>query len=275
MKITLLGTGANECIPAFRCICPICTNAEKSRGKEIRQNSCALVEDGMGESILIDMPPQITSLLTKEKISSAFINNILFTHRHEDHILGARYLFQACSQKGFKTDNKTHVYMPGTAFSSMSGKFLYNKSSSELDRNTESYRVQFLESYKSYSIGGVNIIPLETNHLDESFGYMIEDSRGTIAVYLLDAARVLPKRTVEILEQKQIDLIIVDCTYKKTDKDSGHSDIYGAIELKGIIKPERMIISHVGHQNMTHKELVSTMTPHNIEVGFDGMKIKL
>lgn len=275
VKITLLGTGANECIPAFNCVCPVCANAEKTRGKEIRQNSCALVEDSMGKSILIDMPPQITTLLTREKINSTSIDNILFTHRHEDHILGARYLFQGSSQKGFVVENKTNLYMPQTAFKAMSGKFLYNKASTELNMNTENYKIHFIESYKCYFIAEMTITPLDTNHLDESFGYMIKESKGKTAVYLLDAAREIPEKTVAILEQEQIDLIVVDCTFKKTNRTSCHLDIEGAIELNRIIKPGRMILSHIGHQNLTHSELVSTMSPHNIEVGYDGKKILL
>lgn len=81
----------------------------------------------------------------------------------------------------------------------------------------------------------MKITPLETNHLDESFGYLIE----------------------------------------KSENEAGHSDIEGAIELKSAIKPSKMVISHIGHRNLFHKKLVSIMSLHNIEVGFDRMVINL
>lgn len=273
MKITLLGTGANECIPAFRCKCPICTNARIEKGKEIRQNSCALIENTCGESLLIDMPPQIMSLLANSELDSTYINNILFTHRHEDHILGARYLFQGCSRKGFEIELKAQVFMPETVYTSMSGKFLYNKPSSELEINTENYKINFVKALKTYSIAGMKVTPVKTNHLDESFGYIIEDVTGKTIVYLLDAAKVLPEKTLEILSMKQIDVLIVDCTFKETNRDSGHSDIEGAIELKKTVKPIKMILSHIGHRNLSQRELVSTMSFHHIEIGYDGMTI--
>lgn len=272
MEITLLGSGANECIPAFRCKCPICTNALKHRGKEIRQNSCALIERSHESSLLIDMPPQILSLLSNANIDSCSIKDILITHCHEDHILGARYLFQGRPAKGFNIQEKANIYMPETAFSAMSGKFRYMKSPSLLKMKTDNYEIHLLKPYRTFSIGMLEITPVETNHLDESYGYIIEDNKGLTTVYLLDAAKVLPERTMKILEQKQIDLIVVDCTYKETSEDSGHSDIEGILKLNSIIKPKKMILSHIGHRNMTHKDLVTAMASTNIMVGFDGMK---
>ena len=283
MLTILLGTGANECIPAFRCKCPVCEHARKKGGKNIRQNSSVFIRNNDGTNLLIDMPPQIISLLRYSKIDDSLIKYVLFTHRHEDHILGARYLFQNNHKKGFQQSQRVKLYMPKSAYISMSGKFLFNKSALNLKISTDNYNINTVTSYTSFSIPGFNITPLETNHLkvkssgnnDASFGYMIESIEDKNIVYLLDAAKNLPNKTISILLSKKIDILISDCTYQKTTISSGHSDIQGAIELKTKLNPGKMLISHIGHQNMNHEDLDKRMKQYDIEVGFDGKRINL
>ena len=155
MQITFLGTGANECIPAFRCTCPICENARKIGGKNIRQNSAVLIRNNDGTNLLIDMPPQIISLLRKSGVDDSLINNVLFTHRHEDHILGARYLFQNVEEKGFIQKKKVNLFMPESAYWSMSGKFLFNKSARKLKTITKSYEINFVKAYSSFRVSDI------------------------------------------------------------------------------------------------------------------------
>jgi len=283
MEIILPGTGANECIPAFRCKCQVCEHARQNGGKNIRQNSSLFIKSNNDLYLLIDMPPQILSLLRNSNIDDTYISNVLITHRHEDHILGARYLFQNVPEKGFEQSKKINLYMPESAYNSMSGKFLFYKDTPYLKKYTDNYTINTITSYHSFTVSGFTITSLETNHLkakvsgrdDESFGYIIESDKGTTIVYLIDAAKKLPLKTIEILKSKKIDLLIYDCTFKETNNNYGHSDIPGSIELKEKLNPVKMIISHIGHRNMNHEELEVKMAPYGIEVGFDGMKIIL
>jgi phosphoribosyl 1,2-cyclic phosphate phosphodiesterase len=281
MNITLLGTGANECIPAFRCKCPVCEHARKNGGRNIRQNSSLFIKTTEDLQLLIDMPPQIMALLRNSNIDDSSITNILFTHRHEDHILGARYLFQNVQKKGFVQKNRVNLYMPESVYITMSGKFLFNKETSCFKKSKDNYNINIISAYSSFNISDFTITALETNHLnakksgynDNSFGYLIEIAGGPTIVYLLDAAKKLPPKTIQILEFKKIDLLISDCTFNKTSINSGHSDIMGSIELNMILNPVKMIISHIGHRNMNHENLELKMKQYDIEVGFDGMQI--
>ncbi len=281
MEIILPGTGANECIPAFRCKCLICEYARHNGGRNIRQNSSLFIKTRTGSHLLIDMPPQILTSLRNSNIDDTSISNVLLTHRHEDHILGSRYLFQNVTEKGFIQSNKVNLYMPESAYKSMSGKFLFNKDTPDFKKSTDYYTINIITSYSSFKISDFTITPLETNHLklkktgnnDESFGYIIESDEGQTIVYLLDAAKNIPLKTIEILKSKEIDLLFSDCTYRETEIYSSHLDIKGAIKLNDTFNPVKMIISHIGHQNMNHEELERKMVPYGIEVGFDGMTI--
>jgi phosphoribosyl 1,2-cyclic phosphodiesterase len=56
MKLTLLGTGAAEGIPGFRCQCEMCSEARIKRREYIRQNSAAYLEGSGGVNILFYLP---------------------------------------------------------------------------------------------------------------------------------------------------------------------------------------------------------------------------
>lgn len=47
MKLTFLGTGAGEGYPGLWCKCPHCDYARKHGGKNIRANSCAVIDEDM------------------------------------------------------------------------------------------------------------------------------------------------------------------------------------------------------------------------------------
>ncbi len=278
MKIVLLGTGADECIPAFGCRCPTCTYSRDIGGKNIRQNSSMLI-DNESELILFDMPPQIMTQLRNYDIDETCIQNVLFTHRHDDHIAGARYLFQRRKQKGYQELNQINAYMSESTYRHLQMRF------SKLDHYGspvpfENVDCEMIQSYKRFSIGTLTITPLETNHLrmkqstDECFGYLIETVNGITISYLLDAGSDIPDRTLEIMRESNLDLLITDCTFLSSD-NPGHMDLKRVRALQEEVKPGRMIISHIGHSNNTHDTLVQNLVESGIEVGFDGLTIIL
>ena len=64
MKIRFLGTGAAEGIPCFGCTCPRCQAARKGEGHNARRRASVLIE-AAGHRLLLDTPPEISSLLDR------------------------------------------------------------------------------------------------------------------------------------------------------------------------------------------------------------------
>ncbi|MBQ8973432.1 MAG: hypothetical protein IJ074_10195 [Clostridia bacterium] len=81
MKITFIGTSAGEGYPGVWCECPNCAKARKLGGRNIRGNSCALLDD----DYLIDMNAHFASMAPRIGISPAKIRGLLVTHPHMDH----------------------------------------------------------------------------------------------------------------------------------------------------------------------------------------------
>ena len=290
MKITLLGTGADHCIPAFRCNCPVCNDA-RERGIS-RQNSCASIELDTGEVILIDMPPQIMMMLSTYKIPDLRISSVLVTHRHGDHTLGLRYLFQGKTKKGFVVKEPVNLYITDSAYRAVSKVLLADKDYDLFPEKTDFYRINFIDTFRTFNAAGLEIIPLETNHLsakisakisaemrgdtpEPSLGFLIKNRYGKGFGYLLDASKTLPKKTLDILRQHKLDCLVIDCTYEHSSPSTGHFDVEGVIGIKEELNPDRLIISHVSHKNLSFDELTRRLSHYNIEVSYDGMVIKI
>jgi len=286
LKIILIGTGASQNIPAFRCTCPVCSQARTSGIKKYRRkNSSAVVEISKGEKILIDAPPQFLSQLEECSIDDREINHLLLSHRHDDHLLGLFYLFSLKKSKGAVIDRPIEIY-----HGAVTGEYLFKKFHSLSDPE----RLKLLEGVfsfneiselESFTIGSSRVHPLETNHLkmkstspepcrDETFGFMISE-KGKKFCYLVDAAEKLPEQTLSFLKAEKPDCIIIDCTYGEENPGSGHGDTASVIDLRKQFPEGRMIISHMGHKNFTPDMLERLLFPAGIEVGYDGMEIIL
>ena len=64
----------------------------------------------------------MTQLRTNE-IDETHIRNVLFTHRHDDHSAGARYLFQRSKHKGFQGLDQISAYMSDSTYRHLQIKF--------------------------------------------------------------------------------------------------------------------------------------------------------
>ena len=82
MKIKYYGTGASEGIPALFCKCPVCEEARKNGGRDIRSRSQALIND----DLLVDFPPDTFMHIVYGGLDLQSIHTCLITHSHSDHL---------------------------------------------------------------------------------------------------------------------------------------------------------------------------------------------
>ncbi len=283
MKITLLGTGAGEGIPAFLCNCGICSLAREKKGKYVRQNSAAYIESISGESILLDIPPQIMMAFDRFHLEYNNLLSVFITHFHSDHTYGLKYLLEANSDNGYQNPTFVDLFLPADVYQ-MLLEMKYPDQPVVYERNTNQfYSMKKVKVNEAISVGPFKVLSLETNHINihwkpgkamvESFGYLITDADRKKIAYLIDSPVQLPEQTYEILAQQELDCLVFDCTFEKTCFPSGHSDIQGIIDMHQKLRPRRTIASHISHRNLGFESLKKVLGEYGIEVAYDGMVI--
>ena len=285
MKLTFMGTGASEGIPAFRCLCPVCSEAREKGGRHIRQNASLHLQSGSGINVLIDMPPQIKMMLEKYSLSDTALDIILFTHYHIDHTGGIFHLLESMANNGHvPTGKPLKVYMPDDCYrTAMEGMYAGQPDMGRSDYR-EFYSLEVLRSLEKLSPGTLKVLALDTNHLAghpavpykrECHGYLFTEN-GRSAAYMVDSSAELPPATVEVLLCQKLDCLIYECTFDRfPGMGRGHSDHEGVLAVRDLFRPERMIITHISHRNFSNDRLASFMEKHGIETAWDGMKIEV
>ncbi|MDX9802140.1 MAG: MBL fold metallo-hydrolase, partial [Spirochaetia bacterium] len=280
MRLTVLGTGASEGIPAFRCQCPVCREAREKGGRHIRQNASLYLQADNGINVLVDMPPQIKMLLEKYSLSDEALDAILFTHFHIDHTGGIFHLLESMSKNGHVPGKPVKVYMPDDCYRTlMEGMYIDQPDMDKTDYK-DFYSLDILGSLEKTLLGELTIKALDTNHLTshpsvpykrECHGYLFSE-KGKNAAYLVDSSSELPDATISALTSQKLDCLIFECTFDRfPGKGRGHSDHEGVLRILDLLKPERMIISHISHRNFSHDRLSSYMKTRGIETAWDGM----
>ncbi len=284
MKVTLLGTGGGEGIPAFLCSCKRCSLARKKRGKEIRQNCAAHVEGAGGRSILIDMPPQIMMSFARFKLDDTKLLAVLITHFHSDHSYGLKYLLEAITDNGYLEATHIELYLPHDVFDMVLALRFPDQPTTYQKNRDQFFTLHSLTACKEIEVGSFNVLPIKTDHLNiqhisgksmvESLGYIIRDTDNKIFCYLTDTPPELPKESYEaLIKEQQIDCLVFECSFDHVPLNSGHSDIKGIIDIRQKIKPKRIVATHISHRNLGHKELEKVLARNGIELGYDGMEI--
>jgi len=82
MKLTFLGTSAGEEYPGIWCECDNCARARELGGKNIRRNSCVMIDD----DLMIDMGKTAHVQADRFGKNIRAVKTLLVTHSHGDHL---------------------------------------------------------------------------------------------------------------------------------------------------------------------------------------------
>ena len=119
-------------------------------------------------------------------------------------------------------------------------------------------------SNRPFTIKNTPVIPIEVWHYKlPVFGFRIYDF-----TYITDANRI----TAAELEKVRGSKILVINALQQEEHIS-HFNLAEAVNLIKEINPEKAYITHISHKMGLHKE-VGQKLPKNIELAFDGLKIK-
>lgn len=266
MKLTILGSGAWEGIPAPFCSCAVCHEAIKNPGSKNNRSRPQFLFETEHGSFLLEVSPDIRLQSTKFGLPS--VTDFMVSHWHFDHLYGLHELLSWMKELQEKP----------TLHCSIKTKEVIDKEFSYLPLN-----VNILQPFRQFTLFDVTITPLPVYHmfgrdnnipedmLENTFGYLFEHNNRRI-VYLGDYYRI-PRATMEKIQD--IDALIADGTYLLTNqyKNSKPNHMHGddILHLTRNTHAKAVYyhsISHLTHR--THEELQKALPPSHF-ISFDGM----
>lgn len=276
MKLTYLGTGAAEGIPAIFCDCETCRTAKARGGRNIRTRSQSIVDDGL----LIDFCSDTYYHVLNYNLQLSRIHSCLITHSHMDHLyekeLHMRYA------QFTHLDDET----PLTLYSDRAG---YDKIRAIMDIHPQedAVRVVQIPLYTPFEVEGYTVTALRAQHdvKSDPVVYLIEKDGRTL-FYANDTGG-FPEESAAYLAKlgRKIHLVSFDCTFGAKDTDDhGHMTLSRCAAEKarffewGIADESTVfVLNHFSHNGevMLYEELSELAEKEGFIVSYNGMSIEV
>ena len=269
MRVKLLGTGSAEGFPGMFCGCPTCRVARERRGRDLRTRSSALV-DGV---VKIDFPPDTFHHVITGDLDLTAVEYIVFTHSHDDHFAVPELQYMSW------------MFVPEPAsrpLTILGSCDVLQRVRDELPLDILPMRLEVIEPCEPTQIGRHTITGVVANHIEDEtcFNYVISD--GTASVLYATDTGVYAEVAWRCLAGAHLNAVIMECT--KGMQEGGymaHLSIPDVVRMRdrmvgcGIIgEGTRFVTTHHSHMaGMLYEDLERELSPHGIEVGYDGMTV--
>ncbi len=271
MKITYLGTGAYDSIPAAFCRCENCEKARRLGGRNIRSHLQALIND----DLMIDLSPETHFRANVLGVSLVEIKNFLITHTHEDHFY------------------PTLISNLHPNFSDLNeGEVFHFFGSKDLNDFSDCYngaraQIHVLSPFEKASVGRYEVTPLKATHPTENpFLYIISDGEKTI-LYAHDTGLFCEENFDYIRrEGVKFDFISLDCT--KGDLEDlnypNHQCLGRNIltrerlkEIGAVDGNTKIVLGHFSHKGVRtcYDDFSPIAHKHGFLASYDGMSVEV
>lgn len=262
MKLLFLGTGAADWTPESR----------QNYPGTYRRYSSALI-DG---KILIDPGPHIEDYIEKNNCPNLFdeLKYVFITHSHPDHL--NRDVLKMLFEK-----YKVHIYSSLEVMDFLRS----GVPNSFFDRGKVMRNEHILKINTPIEIDGYHILPVRSNHTtsipdEKTLNYCISNN-GKNMFYGLDGAWML-KEAYKFIKDIEFNTMVIECTVGDDSADYRifeHNSIDMVVMMKNMFirngvasDSTHFIVSHLARTlHKSHIEVEKQLSPHNIDVAYDGM----
>ena len=245
--LTLLGTGNAAGMPVYGCSCDLCHRCELEPG--LKRGPCSALLKVGDKQYLIDAG----QVNLHEKFPAGSIDGIFLTHFHPDHVQG---LFHLRWGKNLSIP----VYCPPDS-----------QGCADLYKHSGILQFETRKKFTSFVLDDLVITPLPLIHSKPTFGYLFEYEAQKIA-YLTDT-KGLPPATGQYLEQRQLDYLIIDCSFKPGFDGKGHNNLNDVLEMQDKVQASKVVLTHIGHDFDVWLNLNKADLPEVFIIGRDNMQL--
>lgn len=286
-KMRFWGTSAGEGTPTPFCECELCENARRVGGREIRMRSCFRID----EKTAIDIGADFNAEAINMGESLYALENILYTHTHEDHYNYMAVWTRFVARK--KLPVPINIYFVEDAYDVLDKFYFTSPLTNWRENYTKPSDVNFvrLEFGREYEIGNLRVVPLRGDHRanieKNSANFLIILPDGKVMYYGLDSGYYLDE-TLAYLTGKRLDLLISECTMPFLEDDGknshGHLNLHTALRLfdqlysiKVIDSATQIWLTHIAPIGSSHAQLCEYLSrldrPYKVNVAYDGLSL--
>ena len=249
--LTVLGSGTSMGVPTIGCPCPVCNSPDPH---DRRTRPSVLIEYD-NHRVLIDTTPDFRQQALREGLR--YLDAVLFTHAHADHIMG----FDDLRPLTFWRRGKILIYGQAPVIERLRDVFRYIF---EGDYNYGGQgELELREISGPVELFGACFLPVKLMHgREEIYGYRF----GT-AAYLTDFSEI----SEESLRQLGgLDILFLDALRHRPHPS--HSTLENSIRLVQRLQPKRAYFTHISH-DLGHEETNRSL-PENVRLAHDGLKLE-
>ena len=286
MKLTFLGTGAGESYPGLWCNCPHCAYARRAGGRNIRANSCAVLD----EKLLLDMGPMCFDAAARLGVDLTGVSSLLITHPHEDHLYPMHLHWREVEEAHLQVRYPDQMHLGGPRFTPLPELEIYGNAYTEavlqpVLQETLSPHAHFhrIEEGVEFETDGYTVMPVRGNHHERGFahGYVIRRDGKTL-LYALDTGSYEPDM-MELLKKYVYDVVVMEGTTGLNEQYGGHMCLENnrrfreTLRASGCLREDsRMILTHLSpHWCPPHDQYVDIAGKQGLEVAYDGLEIEI
>ena len=285
MKLVFLGTAAAEAIPGLWCGCPVCREARKRGGKDIRRR-CSYLIDG---DTMVDFGPDSFAQMLMANINLAELKRIIFTHPHEDHMSPVQFLYRRTP--GFCTDvpeYKLDVLGSKVTLRQLVSGILSSNSPTLDAVNLFDYLrlnpITVTEGEWAKS-GDVEVLPVTASHAPGLGAMIYAIRRSGKTLLIANDTGWLADEAWAMLDGVKFDAAVIECTigFRNPDANKTHQGFNTTVKFRRKLIDMRCLapdapayVTHFSHNGQAlHEEFVARFKPYGMTVAYDGFAVEI
>lgn len=248
LRLTILGSGTSHGVPMIGCRCPVCTSTDP-HDKRTRPSIAVEID---GHYVLVDTAPEMRLQLVAAGIG--YVESVLFTHDHADHVHGIDDVRRFNEQLG----HAVPVYAAPSVLEALQTRFPYIFSYQYFGGGIPSLDLHPIAG--PFELFGQRIVPIPVFHGQlPVLGFRF----GPVA-YVTDTSAI-PESSLELL--RGVDVLILDALRREAHPT--HFNFEQALEMVELLQPREAYFTHLTH-GMSHRDLEG-LFPKGVRPAFDGL----
>lgn len=290
MKLTFMGTAAGEGYPGLWCGCEHCDYARRTGGRNIRANSCAVVD----EDIMLDMNCECFGTANRLGMDLRSTRYLLVTHAHQDHFIPQHLVWRLLPQ-GYETlSREESLARSAPRFTPLPQMHIIGNAHvwEAIARHQEihshladGYDMDFTLTQPGRPIcfGDLTVVPVRSIHgpVKGFANNYILQREGKTLLYALDTGGY-DEEMLAVLKQYRYDGIVMEGTYgHATHTFPTHMGARQNVQWRdwfareGLLNPGcRFMLSHMSpHWTPPHDLYAPEMNKKGMDVAYDGQSI--